>query len=122
MLWRDKERHAVQMLATVSAALLIVLVLGIHTFSREGNQKEIRSVFGAFLLPAEAGGYILAAVLAFFIGVAVTVACIRYRMRKGNESTGQENNQGAMVPDDLIAAVAGGQKEQQEQQEQKADQ
>ena len=113
---REKERHTVQMLAITSSALLVVLVLGIHTFSLEGNQREIQSVFGAFLLPAEAGGYILAAVLAFFIGVAVTFACMRYRMRKENGGNiGQESNQEVRISDDLIAAVAGGQKEQQEQ-------
>ena len=118
---RKKERHAVQILATASAALLILLVLGIHTFSHKGSQNEIQSVFGAFLLPAEAGGYVLAAVLAFFIGVAVTVACIRYRTRKENESTGQESSSETMIPDDCIATVAGGQKEPHEQEEKKSD-
>lgn len=35
--------------------------------------------YGAFLLPSHAGGYILAAVLAFAAGVLVTLLCLRYR-------------------------------------------
>ena len=50
-----------------------------HRLCIDGDTKVLRSVYGAFLLPAEAGGYVLAAVAAFAMGVIITIACIRYR-------------------------------------------
>ena len=79
---KRKERGTIQTLASSSAAFLILLILGICLFSRREATEEIRSVYGAFLLPAEAGGYVLAAVAAFVIGVIVTVVCIRYREKR----------------------------------------
>ncbi|MCR4655796.1 MAG: hypothetical protein K5770_06160 [Lachnospiraceae bacterium] len=40
-----------------------------------------RSVYGAFLLSPQAGGYVLAAVIAFVIGVVFTLLCQRYRKK-----------------------------------------
>ena len=37
--------------------------------------------FGAFLLPGEAGGYVLVGVLAFVLGVALVILCLRVRGR-----------------------------------------
>ena len=78
-----KERRTIRALAGSSAAALILLVAGVCLFSRTETTEGIRSVYGAFLLPAEAGGYVLAAVAAFVVGVVVTVACIRYREKGG---------------------------------------
>ena len=79
---KKKERCTIQALASSFAAFLVLLILGVCLFSRRETTEEIRSVYGAFLLPAEAGGYVLAAVAAFVIGVIVTVFCIRYREKK----------------------------------------
>jgi len=37
------------------------------------------TAYGAFLFPTAAGGYILVAVLTFFLGSAVTLLCLRIR-------------------------------------------
>lgn len=44
------------------------------------------TAYGAFLLPSEAGGYILAGVAAFIIGVLVTMLCLRYSGRNRADS------------------------------------
>ena len=81
-----KERRTIRGLASASAALLALLVAGVCLFSRTETTEGVWSVYGAFLLPAEAGGYVLAAVAAFVIGVVVTVACVRYREKKGRNN------------------------------------
>ena len=111
MLRREKDRRAVQMLAASSAVILVALVLSIQMLSRNEGTGMAQSVFGAFLLPVEAGGYVLTAVIACFAGVVVTLLCIRYRQRKEQGSTEQEYSHDTMISDDLIAAVAGGQHE-----------
>ena len=56
--------------------LLLVLVIGLFPGS---GTAPAGSVYGAFLLSAEAGGCVLAAVIAFALGVAVTLLCLRLR-------------------------------------------
>ena len=63
--------------------------------------------YTASLLPAEAGGYVLAAVVAFAVGAVVTVACIRYRDKK-NQDAFRGDSPGTAIPDDLIGTVSGG--------------
>ena len=55
-----------------------LLALGYSLAARSGASLE-EADYGAFLLPSHAGGYILAAVLAFAAGVLVTLLCLRYR-------------------------------------------
>lgn len=44
------------------------------------------TAYGAFLLPGEAGGFILAGVCAFVLGVLVTLLCLRLRGSVGMET------------------------------------
>ena len=53
---------------------LLVLVIGLFPGS---GTASAGSVYGAFLLSREAGGYVLAAVIAFALGVCVTLLCAR---------------------------------------------
>ena len=67
------------------AALICALV------SRRGVTLGA-SDFGAFLLPSQAGSYVLAGVLAFAAGVLVTLLCIHYRGGGGGETAPQAHD------------------------------
>ena len=57
-----------------------------------GKPEVIRdgSVYGAFLLSQEAGGYVMTAVIAFALGVAVTLLCLR--LQKRNKQQGNDKD------------------------------
>ena len=62
------------------AACLIMLIFG------ESHECGVAGAYtGATLLFEDAGGYVLAAVLAFFAGVIVTALCVRYRAKRGSK-------------------------------------
>ena len=44
---------------------------------------HVPGMYGSALLYSSAGGYVLAGVLSFALGVAVTVLCIRYKKKNG---------------------------------------
>ena len=115
---KRKERRTIQALSAASAALLILMILSVQVLPPEGSAEGMRSVYGAFLLPAEAGGYVLAAVVAFAVGAVVTVACIRYRDKK-NQDAFRGDSPGTAIPDDLIGTVSGGEADGQKPEESK---
>ena len=58
--------------------ILFVLLVGMIAFSPDGVLFAPEgTVYGSFLLSAEAGGYVAAAVIAFALGVCVTLLCLR---------------------------------------------
>ena len=59
--------------------LLFFLVIGLFPGS---GTASAGSVYGAFLLSREADGYVLAAVIAFALGVCVTLLCARKKKNK----------------------------------------
>ena len=79
---RRREKRILRNLAagsaTLCAALVAVVGTRIHRLDAGGNT----SLFGAFVLPDSAGGYVLAGVIAFFAGVVFTLLCIRWRERR----------------------------------------
>ncbi len=70
-------------LAAAGTALFAALVTVISVLPA-GSATPVSggSIYGAFLLGREAGGYVLAAVIAFILGVVVTLLCIKYRQIK----------------------------------------
>ena len=88
-----KERRTVRMLAASSAATFVLLVLSIGILCDNGIREESRSVFGSFLLPTNAGGYVIAAVAAFFVGVLVTYIIIRKRRNTKAGENRQESKE-----------------------------
>ena len=76
-----RERRTIRALAGATGALFMALVLAIGFGSHRASSNRLRSVYGSFLLSPEAGGYVLAAVIAFALGVTVTLLCIRRNMR-----------------------------------------
>ena len=75
----------------VLTAILAAGMAGIASESRAGM-----SVYGAFLLPGEAGGYVLMGGLAFALGVVITLLCIqrtKLRMQRRSEEITEETEE-----------------------------
>ena len=85
-----RNRRAVRRLSGASGALLAVLVVVIGLFPGSGTASA-GSVYGAFLLSREAGGYVLAAVIAFALGVTVTLLSLKQK-RKNSEKSPPEKH------------------------------
>jgi len=77
----QRERKMLSGLAAVSCVLLVCLTRIAHTSTGIlfGNPDGFT---GTSLLDPGVGGYVMAAVLAFMAGVAVTIAIIRHRRNK----------------------------------------
>lgn len=85
MIYRKKRRNVAGLTAvTVLTALLFVIALyrqiGFTLIDSEA------SVYGSFMLPDEAGGYILVGVVCFVAAVVITLICIRYGTGKGSRT------------------------------------
>ena len=73
-----KSCRAYKVLSCVSGVLFFVLVFMIALFPKDITATSGGSVYGAFLLSRESGGYVLVAVIAFVLGIAVTLLCLKY--------------------------------------------
>lgn len=82
-----RDRRVCRVLSCAAGALMCLLVLVIGLFPGSGTASA-GSVYGAFLLSREAGGYVLAAVIAFALGVCVTLLCAR--KKKNNTQSDKE--------------------------------
>ena len=90
---RIKEKHdrRVNHILTVTGAVIaiaLICLLGVFTQTSTGTTE---TVYGSFLLPVEAGGYILTAILAFTLGVIVTVLVRNYKKNKSESDTKRDN-------------------------------
>ena len=86
---RDERRKKNSLyLGTASAVLLaaLIAVIGFMPAGMSGGYTE-NTMYGAFLLGREAGGYVLAAVIAFVLGIVVTLLLIK---RRNHEQKKQE--------------------------------
>ena len=119
----DRSRRVVRRLRAATGTLAVALALAIALVPGRGAVAPTGSVYGSFLLPQEAGGYVLAAVAAFMLGVAVTLACLHARgasllERRHDEARSQEHvreraahgspKNGVLLSDSLLGAAAGG--------------
>lgn len=92
---REKRRRRNErLLAGASGMLLIVLIVSITLLAGYTVNPATDSVMGSFLLSAEAGGYILVAVLAFALGIAVTFLCLKIRERNKDNPDTKEKEDG----------------------------
>jgi len=72
-------------LAGGSLLTALMLVISFFMLMREGGvQRPAMSFYGASMIPAEMGGYVLVGVASFCAAVAVTVLCIRWRDKDRN--------------------------------------
>lgn len=69
---QKRERRTTKILTTTAGFTLVALFAVISIFSGSAVSTT-PSAYGAFILSAEAGGFILAAVLGFVLGVVVTL-------------------------------------------------
>ncbi len=89
---RDRKKSIV--LSNAVAFLSVVLIAAVGLFPRWSGSGTAYgdTVFGSFLLSSEAGGYVLAAVIAFVLGVIITFICLRMK-KKNNAVKDQEDEQ-----------------------------
>ena len=88
---RKNERRT-RIFGGISGICVLSLILVIALIPGHGGEAPPDSVYGSFLLSAEAGGYILAAVIAFVLGAAVTLLCVCLRKRKKQKTEFTGNN------------------------------
>ena len=79
-----RNRRVCRRLSGTAGVLLAALVLVIGALPGGASASLPGTVYGAFLLSAQAGGVVLAAVLAFLLGVAVTLLCVKRKTNKEN--------------------------------------
>ncbi len=77
---KKRRERSLKILSGTSACLFTALIATICLMPGEfpGAYSQ-SSVYGAFLLSPQAGGYVLAAVIAFVTGVTFTLLCQRCR-------------------------------------------
>ena len=76
---RKRERVRIRLLSGAVVLLLACLTGVVALFPGTGAAHSSESVYGAFLLSTETGGYILVAVIAFVAGVVLTALMMRHR-------------------------------------------
>lgn len=79
---------------SVLAGVLCVLLITVIVLMPGGGTVMAGTVYGAFLLSPEAGGYILSSVIAFALGVVVTLLIHKKKNTpsKKNEKNDEEEN------------------------------
>ena len=83
-----RERREFRILSGAAGALFALLILVTAAVHEKPEFVSAGSVYGAFLLGQEAGGYVLTAVIAFVLGVTVTLLCIKFKnLRNGKGET-----------------------------------
>ena len=92
-----RTRYACRMLSGLSGMLLAVLVLVIALLPGTAAASYSGSVYGSFLLSPEAGGYVLAAVIAFSLGI-VTTLLIQNRKKQTDSVRDIRNTEKGIQP------------------------
>ena len=82
------ERRVLQGLSATAFVLTFVLLGVLGHFTGIGTTAAMNA-YGSFLLPASAGGYVLTAVIAFALGVVVTV--LAKKSRKDEEDSSEKD-------------------------------
>ncbi len=90
----EKQRCGRQMagLGGISVFLAALLTFVVQMTDQKPQSFREDQFAGSSLLSESAGGYVLAAVIAFFAGVVITAVCIRMRQRK-SEKTQREQKE-----------------------------
>lgn len=82
---RDRKRMMCRTLTVVCSVLLMMVVTGIMIMPRKNTVTLAGTLYGSFLLSQEAGGYVLVALLAFVLGVTVTLLCQKFGKNRKDE-------------------------------------
>ena len=81
---RRQCRRSCQILLCAAGTLFAALILVVAIMPGGSAVISAGSAYGAFLLSPAAGGYVLAAVIAFALGIVVTLLCLKYRKSKNS--------------------------------------
>ena len=83
---KQRVRRIENAIISFCGVLCMVSVLGLGILSYKNGGFDIESTaYGSFLIPGVAGGYVLAAVIAFVLGVTVTLI-ILWRRHKNSKN------------------------------------
>ena len=77
-----QERQKSAVLGTSCGILAICLILLISGVGKGSSGGTAGLYSGATMLFENAGGYVAIAIVAFMVGVVITVACIRHRQKQ----------------------------------------
>ena len=91
-LLRKREANRARRYAGASAVLTLLLVLSLSRFAA-GTAGAVHNGYGSFLLSANAGGYVLAGVVCFALGVIFALLCKRSTTHKEKEEETKEEEQ-----------------------------
>jgi len=85
ILIKRRERRILKLLSgSVCSLSLLLFAIGMQ-FSRQGEPQMAPSVYGSFLLSDEDGLLVLIGVVAFVLGVMITMLCLQYRKSRLNK-------------------------------------
>ncbi|MBR4732357.1 MAG: hypothetical protein IK081_06270 [Lachnospiraceae bacterium] len=82
---RKRHEQRVRRILYGSTAILAIALFGVLGRFAGTSAEGTQTVYGAFLLSAESGGYILTALLAFFVGVLGALSVTHGRIKDGGE-------------------------------------
>ena len=91
---QKRRRQETRALCGLSALCLLLsgsLVGTVGTLTGTGH-AAVLSIYGAILLRAAVGGYVLVGVTAFTAAVVITVLCIKYKDRKKEGSVKEDKS------------------------------
>ena len=74
-----RAKKVTRALVTSAGILTASLVLEIRRFCETATAINKESIYGSFLLPVQAGGYVLTAVIAFVVGMIAAVLIQKFR-------------------------------------------
>lgn len=89
---KKKELALLKALGGASGGLAVCLLALFALFRQSGHGIASSGYAATSLLSEHAGGYVLAALIAFALGVVVTVLLCRYRGRDKPESSGEKTD------------------------------
>jgi len=76
---RQEDMSRLKVLGSLSGGLLVCLVIALQQVQNMHHEIMIDQSTGSSLLDDSVGGYVLAAIMAFFAGVIITVVICKYR-------------------------------------------
>jgi hypothetical protein len=76
---RQEDMSRLKVLGSLSGGLLVCLVIALQQVQNMHHEIMIDQSTGSSLLDDSVGGYVLAAIIAFFAGVIIAVVICKYR-------------------------------------------
>ena len=84
---RNRNRRRLGWFSVGMCAVLLVLTLTVASTPLTGQSDPDADAMGSFLLEARTGGIFAAVVLAFLLGVLITLFCIRKKRNQREDHT-----------------------------------